>query len=208
MSRTASLFSAPTIPAPTKVNRDNFPAYERPLEERYLQTLLTNTIGNIFYAKQEDLLQEARAIHDAMLAKDPNYAVQALAFARREGFMRLQPILGLAKLSKKEPILFGRAFSQVVQIPSDLADFLMILKSLGRGEGGRAVKKQVTRFLNGISEYWAIKYNGRGRGYNLADAISTAHPKTKDVKQEALFRYLLGKDYDQTLLPQVTLSSD
>lgn len=200
MSRASRLFS---IPAPTTKNRDGFAAYERPLEEQYLQTLLTNTVGNTFYADKEELLQEAGAIHDAMLTKDPAFAARAIVFARNEGFMRLQPIFGLAKLSGVDVGLFEAAFPKVVLIPPDLQDFLVILRGMGRGEGGRAVKRAVSAFLNGISEYWAVKYNGRGRGYSLGDAVRTAHPKPKDEKQEALFAYLVGGACDFLLLPQV-----
>ncbi|MNO44635.1 hypothetical protein D3C76_348820 [compost metagenome] len=117
--------------------------------------------------------------------------------------MRLQPLFGLAVLSIYRPDLFAKIFLLVVRIPSDLSDFLMILKGMGRGEGGRAVKRQVNRFLAGVSEYWAIKYNGRGRGYSLGDAIATAHPKPEDLKQQALFRYLRGLEANLALLPQV-----
>ena len=34
------------------VNKDGFPAFKRSLSDQYLQTLMTNTMGNTFYAKQ------------------------------------------------------------------------------------------------------------------------------------------------------------
>lgn len=201
MSRARELFS---IPIPDKKNRDDYPAYSRSLEEQYLQTLLTNTIGNTFYADSNELLQEADQIHDAMLKKDPEFTAKALIFARNEGFMRLQPIFGLAKLSAVSQELFSKAFKKVILIPSDLQDFLTILKGQGRGQGGRAVKRQIAKFLNSISEYWAIKYNGRGRGYSLGDIVKTVHPKPATYKQKAIFGYLVGQDYDKKAVPQIT----
>lgn len=128
---------------------------------------------------------------------------RALVFARNEGFMRLQPLYGLAVLSAHRPDLFAQIFLDVVKIPSDLVDFLTILQGMGRGEGGRAVKRQINRFLSGVTEYWALKYNGRGRGYSLGDAIATAHPKPADMKQQALFRYLRGHEANMAVIPQV-----
>lgn len=189
---------------PTIKNRDGYPAYERSLEEQYLQTLLTNTLGNTFYATKDELLQEATEIHDRMLQADPEFAAKALIFARNEGFMRLQPTFGLAKLAGVQPDLFTKVFDRVILIPSDLQDFFVILKNLRGGEGGRAVKRTVARWLNNISEYWAIKYNGRGRGYSLGDIVKTTHPVPKNDRQKALFAYLIGKEYDTNLLPQVT----
>lgn len=203
MSRAKQLFNN-HIPPATTVNKEQYPAYDTPLEERYLQTLLTNTLGSIFYTTQDELLKEAEQVHDAMLEKDGQYAAKAMVYARNHGYMRLQPILGLAKLSKADTGLFAEIFPQVIKIPADLADFMTILNYMGRGEGGRAVKRSVGKFLNAISEYWAMKYNGKGRGYNLTDAIKTVHPKPKDAKQDALFKYLLGKGCDAALLPQIT----
>ncbi|WP_068614693.1 TROVE domain-containing protein [Paenibacillus tuaregi] len=188
---------------PDTLNKDRYPAFTRSAEEQYLQTLLTNTLSNTFYADQNELLAGAEQLHHEMAAGSPEFMAKAIVFARNEGFMRLQPLYGLAVLSMYRQDLFAKIFLQVVRIPSDLSDFLTILKGLGRGEGGRAVKRQVNRFLSLVSEYWAMKYNGRGRGYSLGDAIATAHPKPQDLKQQALFRYLRGLEANLALLPQV-----
>ncbi|GGF90050.1 hypothetical protein GCM10010912_39050 [Paenibacillus albidus] len=188
---------------PATVNKDGYPAYTRSPEEQYVQMLLTNTMNQTFYADQHELLDNAAELHQSMAAGNPVFMAKALVYARSEGFMRLQPLFGLAVLSSARPDLFSQVFQQVVRIPSDLSDFLTILNGLGRGEGGRAVKRQVKLFLAGVSEYWALKYNGRGRGYSLGDAIATAHPKPEDLKQQALFRYLRGQEANLALLPQV-----
>ncbi|MCD9020207.1 TROVE domain-containing protein [Cohnella silvisoli] len=188
---------------PTTLNKDGYPAYVRSAEEQYVQTLVTNTFGNTFYADQHELLSEAGELHHAMAQSNPQFMAKAIVYARNEGYMRLQPLFGLVVLSAYRPDLFAKIFMKVVRIPSDLSDFLTILQGLRRGEGGRAVKRQVNRFLSGVSEYWAIKYNGRGRGYSLGDAIATAHPKPTDLKQQALFHYLRGQDANLSLLPQV-----
>ncbi|WNF07546.1 TROVE domain-containing protein [Brevibacillus borstelensis] len=188
---------------PATYNSDGYPAFKRSAEEQYLQTLLTNTLGHTFYADTQQLLDEAQQLHHEMAKQNPQFMAKAIVFARNEGFMRLQPLFGLAVLSGCRPDLFAKVFLQVVRIPSDLSDFLTILQGMGRGEGGRAVKRQVNRFLAGVSEYWALKYNGRGRGYSLGDIIATAHPKPKDDKQQALFRYLRGHETNLTLIPQV-----
>ncbi|MFC5471588.1 TROVE domain-containing protein [Cohnella suwonensis] len=200
MSFAKKLFSAMR---PTTWNKDGYPAYTRSIEEQYLQMLTTNTFGNTYYADQQTLLAEAEEQHREMAQSNPQFMAKSLVYARNEGYMRLQPLLGLAILSGIRPDLFAKIFMHVVRIPSDLSDFLTILQGMGRGEGGRAVKRQVNRFLSGVSEYWAIKYNGRGRGYSLGDAIATAHPKPADLKQQALFRYLRGQEANLALLPQV-----
>lgn len=200
MSMAKKLFGAIR---PNISNKDQYPAFARSYEEQYVQTLLTNTMGNTFYADQQELFSDAERLHREMADRNPVFMAKAIVFARNEGLMRLQPLFGLAILSLVRPDLFAKIFLQVVRIPSDLSDFMTVMNGLGRGEGGRAVKRQVNRFLAGVSQYWAIKYNGRGRGYSLGDAIATCHPKPEDLKQQALFRYLRGLETNLALLPQV-----
>lgn len=203
MSRVKSIFYN-RIPSPTTTNREGYPTYARSLEEQYLQVLLTNTLGNTFYASGEQLLEEAEALHDRMAAENPEFMARTLVFARNEGFMRLQPVWGLAKLAGVRPDLFERVFDRVILIPSDLQDFFVILGSMGRGQGGRTIKRAVARWLNEkLNEYWVIKYNGRGRGYSLGDIIRTVHPKPASEKLSALFRYAVRGECDAALLPQV-----
>lgn len=210
MSRATQLFSTSTVPAPDMINKEGYAAYGRTLEEDYLQMLLTNSMHNTFYSSQSELVKEAEQLHKQMIAKDPQFVGKALVFARQEGYMRLQPIYGLALLSVGHPDIMKEIFEDVILIPSDLEDFLAIIQSMGRGQGGRAIKKAVAKFLNNkLSEYWAIKYKGTkneknpGSGYMLRDIIITAHPKTHDKKKNAIYSYLIGKDYDKSLLPQV-----
>jgi 60 kDa SS-A/Ro ribonucleoprotein len=190
MSRLTNLFS---VPVPNITNREGYPAYQRPLEEQYLQTLLTNTMGNTFYADQKQLFQEAESIHDQMLQKDAEFVTKALPFARQQGYMRLQPIFGLAKLAQVNTEAFKRVFNEVILIPSDLQDLMVILEGSGHGQGGRAIKNTVSKWLNrNLSEYWAIKYNGKGRGFSLTDIVRTIHPIPDSERMGRLFKYLIS----------------
>ena len=47
-----------------------------------------------------------------MALKDPAFMARAIVYARREGLMRLQPIVGLAYLAKADRALFRRIFGQ------------------------------------------------------------------------------------------------
>jgi len=196
------------VTPPDTTNREGFPAYTRPLEEQLLQVLMTNTLNNIFYATSEELLQETLEVHEQALKKNPELFARALVYARNEGFMRLQPIVGLAKLAGERPDLFKRVFNRVVLIPSDLQDFFTVLDGLGRGQGGQAIKKTVAKWLNEkLTEYWAIKYGSksRGRGFSLGDIVRVVHPKPAGEKQSSLFAYLRGRNWNEQLLPQVAV---
>ena len=204
MSMIGKLFGAPSAKA-TSQNRDGYPAFERPLEEQYLQTLLTNTFGNTFYVSQKELVAEAALLHDQMVARDPAFAASALVYARNRGFMRAQPLFGLAKLAAvKEPHLEA-AFGDVVLTPNDLGDFTTVMKLLRNTEGGRRIKRLAGRWLiERLSEYWVIKYGAsRERGYSLRDLFRVYHPKSPGGARLPLVDYLLGKAADLASLPQI-----
>ena len=190
------------VPRPTTVNREGYPAYERPVEEQYLQVLLTNTLGNTFYATGEELLEEAEALHDRMVAEDPEFVARALPYARQKGYMRTQPIFGLAKLARHP--LFEEVFGRVVLTPKDLADFAVIVKALRGGEGGRRIKRVAGRWLvSNLNEYWAIKYGGKAAGYTLRDLFRVYHPVYSGGLRSPLVDYVLGRDADLPGLPQI-----
>lgn len=195
MSRVKKVFSVPQVPPADTKNREGYDAYGRGIYEQFVQTLFCNSLGNTFYADSKTMLKEATKVHQDMLKEDKFFFADALPVARQEGFMRLQPIYALALLSSADPALFEKTFPGVVQIPSDLQDFMTILNNLGRGQGGRAVKRTVANWMNDkMSEYWVIKYDGNARGYSLGDLVQTIHPKPKNSFVSGLYGYLIGSD--------------
>ena len=175
------------------VNREGFPAFKRDWKEQYLQMLLCNTMSNTFYASAQELCKDAIDLHRYAADEDPFFMARSLIYARNEGFMRLQPIVGLAVLSQVSPSLFERVFPRVVRIVPDLVEFALALEALGRGQGGRAVKRAASHFLNGLDEYAVMKYAGAGRGYALRDLLRVFHPKAANDDANRLFAYAAGK---------------
>jgi 60 kDa SS-A/Ro ribonucleoprotein len=128
-----------------------------------------------------------------MLAKDQDFYAKALIFARNEGYMRTQPILGLVKLAEVNAGYFEKIFEKVILTPKDLSDFTTMLSSQRKGQGGRTVKRVAGKWLvNKLNEYWIVKYGaekGDG-GYSLKDMLRVFHPKGL---KEGFARYILGK---------------
>ena len=175
-----SVRQPPSTSAPT-TNVEGFPAFQRTLEESFLQTLLTNTFGSAFYADQRTMIDESDRVHGAMLDKDPEFAAKALVYARQKGYMRTQPIYGLARLASVDGRLFEQIFGEVILTPNDLCDFAAIVKSLRGGEGGRMIKRVAGQWMwKNISEYWAIKYGSArkdGSSYSLHDLVRAYHTR-------------------------------
>ena len=186
MSRTTSKLVKPKIEevmeTATELNYEGFPAFKRPLKERYLQMLLTNTLGGTFYASAIELVEGALELHAEMRAADPVFMAQAIVYARNNGFMRLQPIVGLAFLAKSAGFMghytFPAIFDRVILTPGDLQDFVEIMRGgkIGQRGMGRRVKRVVNVWLNKMTEYRALKYASGGQGYGLRDVLRLTHP--------------------------------
>lgn len=174
-------------------NHEGFPTFIRSDQEAYLQVLLTNTLSGTFYADQKELLADSLALHELMAQQNPDFMARAILYARNFGFMRLQPIVGLAFLAKHNLSLFRQIFSRVIQTPGDLSDFVEIMRGKVVSNGmGRAVKTTINEWLAGLSEYHAIKYGSGGQGYSLRDILRLCHPKPKDMKRQLVFNYLVS----------------
>lgn len=205
MSRVTSIFTPKPIVVKAKsVNRDGYPSFTMPIEEQTLQTLLCNTFGHTFYADQRDLVKESEAVFEQMLNKDARFFANALVFARNEGYMRSQPVFGLAMLSEYDAGMFKAAFNHVILTPKDLSDFMAVVEARhGGSQGGRAIKTAVANWLSlhfgkdsTSGEYWAVKYGSSNKsGYSLKDLIITTHPS--GVRAD-IAKWLLGKKFKLT----------
>lgn len=191
------------------VNPEGFPSFKRSLEEGYLQVLLTNTLTGTFYATEKTLLDESLKLHAEMALTDPGFMARAIVYARREGLMRLQPVVGLAYLAKADRALFKAIFNRVILTPGDLADFIEIARGgVVPGGIGRNIKTAINDWMNGLSEYHAIKYATGGKGYSLRDILRLSHPKPSGAVQDAIFMWLTDADKwqsteKQSLTPQI-----
>ena len=107
MGHAKKLFGNLSLSDESTLNREGFPAFKRDWKEEYLQMLLCNTMSNTFYADSRELCANALELHRFAADEDPVFMAQSLVYARNEGFMRLQPLVGLAVLSLSSHICTG-----------------------------------------------------------------------------------------------------
>lgn len=199
MSRATRLFEKKN--QATTTNFDSYPAYRVSLYEDYTQMILTNTIGNTFYANQDKLLDCSIELHKAMLKKDPEFMMKAAIYGRTRNMMRLQPIMAVAFLSTiNDKSYFRRAFNEVIKTPNDLIDFMTIVGNIRNGRGlGRAVKGAINNYLNNLDEYRIVKYGSKKKSnWSLRDIIRACHPVPKDKHQGTLFDYIVNNSLYKT----------
>jgi 60 kDa SS-A/Ro ribonucleoprotein len=173
-------------------NAEGFPAFQLSPQEQYVQMLLTNTLGGTFYANQLELVANALSYHRDMAHSDPEFMARALVYARQSGMMRLQPILGLVHLSVVRRDLFARIFDRIILTPHDLSSFVEAIRNPAcEAAFSRAIKRQISAWLNQISEYHAIKYASGGNSYALRDILSLCHTHPADEQHAAIFAWLM-----------------
>ena len=166
-----------------KKNKEGFPSYKGTPEQELLATLMTNQLRDTFYADAKQLTKEAIELHKQLLKKNPLFYAKALIYARKFGYARLQPQIGLVNLSTLgDKRLFYAIFRKVCLIPTDLRDFIDFSKTGMFRQGlGRAPKKAIINWLKEkLTEYYALKYKDE-----LRDAIRLARPSRKELGDKA-----------------------
>lgn len=209
MSRAQDLFNVSKDIKPDKKNFDGFEAYSADIYNQYVQMCMTNTIGDTYYMSSQELFGKSNDIHKKMKDTDPVFMAKTLTYARNKGFMRLQPIIGLAYLSLlPDKSYFHSIFDKIIRTPGDLADFISVAGSLRKGKGlGRTIKRAVNKWFvssgkNGLSEYHAIKYGGgkeTGK-WSLQDIMKMTHPIPGNEKQSQLFKYVTTGESNDGLI--------
>lgn len=212
MSRIQKIVGTVNNPVPTTQNMEGYPAFQLSDKLEYVKTLLTNSFGQTFYASAKEMVEQAKKLHQDLTIQDPEFVAKAVVYARNAGYMRSQPIFGLASLCsfkgtekevERRRKLARSVFGKVVKTPNDLADFIAVCKSLGNNLNSRSMKGMVNGWLeSNFGEYWAIKYGSASKEISMRSILRHFHPAHKN-----LFRYLRAKkdgfEVDLTELPQI-----
>lgn len=192
----------PLLPAPEQRNEAGAPAYALKPRHALAQYVATGCLSNTFYAgadvQLDTLLQLCKSLEPAFIAK-------AAVYGRKHGFMKDTPALLTAILAVQGQEYLPAAFGQVIDNGKMLRNFVQILRSgaLGRKSLGSRPKKLVQAWLNNATEK-ALLSAAVGNAPSLADVVKMVHPKPAEAWREAFFAWLIGKPYDEAVLPPLT----
>jgi len=126
--------------------------------------------------------------------EDPDWIRRFVPWLRNTAQMRSAAVMVAAEyVAAGGP--YGRA---VVASALARADEPAEMLAYWRAEHGRAIPQPVKRGVADAAralytEYAALKYDGLGRDWRMADVVELAHPKPRDAAQSDLFRYLLDR---------------
>ncbi|MGN6368747.1 MAG: RNA-binding protein [Phycisphaerae bacterium] len=189
------------LPKTNTVNSHGAPAYKLDDKHALAQLAATGCLNATFYASADSQLDTVLTLAGKI---EPEFVAKTALYARTKGYMKDMPALLCAILSVTSPGLMAEIFDRVIDSPKMLRNFVQIMRSgsVGRKSLGSLPKKLVQRWIDSRSDE-QLFLGSVGNDPSLADIIRMVHPKPATKAREALFAYLIGRDHDASLLPEI-----
>jgi len=189
------------LPKTDTLNREFAPAYKYTPKHMLAQYAATGCTNHTFYAtaseQVETILEQAGKV-------DPDFVAKTAIYARERGFMKDMPALLTAVLSVRAPELLRRVFERVIDNGKMVRNYVQITRSgvTGRKSLGSLPKRLVRNWLDSRSDK-ALFRASVGNDPSVADIIKMVHPRPSTASREALYGYLIGKEYNTEVLPEI-----
>lgn len=169
-------------------------AYKRSNEAALAQYALTGVFANHFYVSAKFQLDK---VLELLNGADDSYVAKLAIYARRDGYMKDMPSFLVAWLAAQKSPHFEVAFRKVIDNGKMLRNFVQYIRSgvLGRKSFGTRIKREVQRWFVNRDAYGILRALP-GNEPTLADIVKMVHVKPKNLEQDALYGWLLGKISD------------
>ena len=189
------------VPATNARNEEGAPAYALTPKQALAQYAATGCLTRTFYAGAREQLAVVLELCEKV---EPEFVAKTAVYARERGFMKDTPVLLLAVLAAKDVRLLARVFPRVVDNGKMLRNFVQVLRSgvVGRKSLGTAPKRLVREWLE-ARDASAVFRASVGQSPSFADIVKMVHPRPRDAEREALYGYMLGRDFRPESLPAV-----
>ncbi|RYD74474.1 MAG: TROVE domain-containing protein, partial [Verrucomicrobiaceae bacterium] len=190
------------LPSTNAVNNEQAPAYAFTPKHALAQYAVTGSLNGTFYASAETQLDTVLKLSRSVSAE---YVAKTAIYCREQGFMKDMPALLCSTLAtRQEPQLLRKAFERVIDDGKMLRNFVQILRSgvTGRKSLGSSPKRLVQHWFEQRSDETLFR-SSVGQSPSLPDVIKMVHPRPGNESREALYGYLLDRDYKPDALPGV-----
>lgn len=189
------------LPLADTKNEAGGAAYALQPEHALAQMSVTGCLNGVFYANAEQQLDKVLAYTSSIT---PEFIAKTAVYSRTNGFMKDMPALLCAVLANKDTALLKNVFSRVIDNGKMLRNFVQIMRSgvTGRKSLGSAPKRLIIDWLEHQSDT-TIFNASIGNDPSLADIIKMVHPLPQNKVREALYAYIIGKEYNQSDIPQI-----
>jgi len=188
------------VPKADAINGAGGIAYQMSDKHALAQYVSTGTFNATYYATEQDHLA---TILDLCSKVPTDFIAKAAVYSRNRAYMKDMPAFLCAYLAAHDLTMLKKVFPLVITNGKMLRNFVQVIRSgaVGRKSFGTAIKRLIQDWLNAR--------NGRnlfmdsvGNDPSIVDVIKMVHPKAKDDSRNALYRYLIGKECDLSLLPK------
>ncbi len=188
-------------PKANTINQAGGLAYELSAEHALAQYAVTGCFNSTFYASAEDQLDK---VMEFAAQVEPEFIAKLAVFARERGFMKDMPALLTAILTVRGPELVPAVFKRVIDNGRMVRNFVQIMRSgvVGRKSLGTMPKRLVKEWINARGEA-SLFMDSVGTSPSLKDVIKMVRPRPESLMRQALYGYLIDKEYDAEKLPQV-----
>ena len=187
----------------TAVNEAGGRAYNLTDEHALIQYVVTGCFSNTFYATADEQLEKVKDL--ASRVKSVTLAKLAV-YAHETAKMKDTPAYLLAVLAARgETELLRKVFNRVITNSKMLCNFVQIIRSgvTGRKSFGTSIKKLIQEWIADRTGEQLFKDSIGHSNPSFADIIKMVHPKPSAKVQNAMFGYILGKNYESKNLPKV-----
>jgi hypothetical protein len=163
-----------------------------------------------FYESADDRDNRVASLTQAIVSEPGGFewASRFVPFLRREMFMRTAPIMVAAEAARARQMLVRaskapavedsysvrRLVSSAIGRPDEFGEFVGYWRMrFGRSIPGGVQRGLADAFVDSITEFSALKYDGNSKSYRMGHLIDVIHPEPKAPWQSDLFKYLIDR---------------
>ena len=184
-----------TVGKPTARTFEGARALLRDPKSELFLLAITNMVGEATFYEGADTRDQrfVELIHQ-VTRQDPEWMQRFVPWLRNEALMRSAAVVAAAEYVAAGGPPGRKVIASAVARADEPAEVLAYWKQFHGRKIPQPVKRGVADAVGRVySEYAALKYDGRSRAWRMGDVIEVTHPKPRDEKQSAVFRYLLDR---------------
>ncbi len=180
-------------------NRAGGKAYALAPAHALAQLAATGCLNGTFYTSDEKQLKQ---VIDLAAQLDPLTVAQIALYSRDQAKMKDMPAVLCAVLASSNGELLEKIFPRVIDSPKMLRNFVQIMRSgkVGRKSLGSRPRRLVRQWLESRTDDQLFRATV-GNDPSLADIIRLAHPRPSTPSRQALYGYILDKQFIVEALP-------
>ena len=161
--------------APTTKTYEGAKAYEKELEQDWMNILFSSFLENGYYEDAQTMGNRFLELTDKMAAKyGYRFIAKAAQFSRNELGMRSISQLAMSYLNSKSYEGKRQDFTNYFHRPDDVSEIFAAIESAGE-KRSHALVRGAADYLSTCDEYQLAKYSMCGKKFNMFDLINITH---------------------------------